>query len=176
MSTRRVCLQESFHFMTAAGDERQLTRWLNNANRFNSVPIDVNVKALVGAHERKARLDGTHGRNIVVQIVKHKRLLMYMFLMAFLWVSEAHYKHLRYDQDLQIADTLTYYGLSFFSTSLAGNKYMNYVLLGLIECPANFASPYLLTWLGRRWFISGANLLAAVSFLLLIFVCEFTFL
>ena len=73
--------------MTAKGDERELTRWIMRANRFNSAKVDVNVKALVGAHERKAKLDNSRDRNIVIQVVKHKRLLVYMFLMAFLWVS-----------------------------------------------------------------------------------------
>jgi OCT family organic cation transporter-like MFS transporter 4/5 len=101
------------------------------------------IIALIAAHIRKAKLDETSNKNIVIQLLRHKRILMYMAIMAFLWIS----------------DTIIYYGLSLFSTQLAGNKYLNYILTGLIEMPSNFASPYLLKILGRRWFISGTHLL-----------------
>jgi OCT family organic cation transporter-like MFS transporter 4/5 len=117
------------------------------------------ILALIAAHLRKAKQDDTTDRNIVIQLFRHKRLLMYMTIMAFLWIS----------------DTIIYYGLSLFSTQLAGNKYLNYVLSGLVEAPSNFASPWLLNVLGRRWFISGTHFLAAFAFLCSVFISEFSF-
>ncbi|KAI6230450.1 Membrane transporter [Aphelenchoides fujianensis] len=133
--------------------ESELNTWLRRANAFGT-KVDVNVKGLIAAHQRKVKMDETKDQNIVLQVVRNRRLLIRMLLMAFLWIS----------------DTLIYYGLSLYSTQLAGNKYVNYVLLGLIEAPSNFASPYFLNVFGRRMFISGTHGLAAIAFLLLIFI------
>ncbi|PIO58113.1 hypothetical protein TELCIR_20457, partial [Teladorsagia circumcincta] len=41
-------------------------------------------------------------------------------------------------------DNFVYFGLSLYSTQLAGNPYTNYLLLGLVELPAYIAGPILL--------------------------------
>ncbi|KAI6181492.1 putative transporter [Aphelenchoides besseyi] len=145
---------ESFHYMVHTGMESELNAWVKKASVFNKHRVEVNVKGLIAAHHQKAKQDTTKDRNIIIQVVKNRRLSIYMLIMAVLWIS----------------DTLIYYGLSLFSTQLAGNKYMNYVLLGLIEAPSNFFSPYFLRVFGRRYFISGTHGLAAIAFLLLIFI------
>ncbi|KAI6204445.1 hypothetical protein M3Y94_00675100 [Aphelenchoides besseyi] len=93
-------------------------------------------------------------KNILIQIIKNRRLLMYFLIMTVVW----------------ICDALIYYGISLYSTQLSGNKYINYVLLGLVEAPSNFFTPWFLKNLGRRLFISGTHFVAAISFLLLIFI------
>lgn len=55
--------------------------------------------------------------------------------------------------------------MSLYSTHLGGaNKYLNFLLLGLIEIPSYLVSPYLLNRLGRRWFVALCHLLAVLSF------------
>ncbi|KAI6231379.1 putative transporter [Aphelenchoides besseyi] len=144
-------LPESFHFMVQQGMEKELIVWLKKANMFNQQPVDVDIKSLIAAQQKKVKLEE---KNILIQIIKNRRLLMYFLIMTVVW----------------ICDALIYYGISLYSTQLSGNKYINYVLLGLVEAPSNFFTPWFLKNLGRRLFISGTHFVAAISFLLLIFI------
>jgi hypothetical protein len=47
------------------------------------------------------------------------------------------------------------------------------VLSGLIEVPSYLISPYLLNKLGRRMFVGLSHILAAIAFVVLIFIREF---
>lgn len=91
--------------------------------------------------------------------------------MAFLWISDT--VNLSTTWTLISKIQIIYYGLSLFSTQLAGNKYVNYVLSGLVEAPSNLVSPWLLNFLGRRFFISSAHLLAAFAFLCYIYISKY---
>jgi hypothetical protein len=71
--------------MISTGMEPELEIWLKRANQFGA-KVDVNIKALIAAHARKAKQDETINKNIVIQLFRHKRLLVYMGIMAFLWI------------------------------------------------------------------------------------------
>uniref|UniRef100_A0A914S9Y1 Uncharacterized protein n=1 Tax=Parascaris equorum TaxID=6256 RepID=A0A914S9Y1_PAREQ len=45
---------------------------------------------------------------------------------------------------LRTSDTFVYFGLSIYTTRIAGNKYWNYALSGLVEVPAYLFAPYAL--------------------------------
>jgi hypothetical protein len=68
------------------------------------------------------------------------------------------------------ANAFVYYGLSVNSTSLGGNKYLNFALVCLVEIPG-----YTLAWvamnrLGRRWSLAGSLLLCSVTCMAAVFV------
>lgn len=47
------------------------------------------------------------------------------------------------------SETLIYYGISLFPTQLSGDKYINYILTGMVEIPSNLVSPFLLKTLNK---------------------------
>ncbi|XP_068622574.1 organic cation transporter protein-like [Battus philenor] len=51
---------------------------------------------------------------------------------------------------LWITCTFVYYGLSINSVSLAGNKYVNFMLVAFVEIPANFVCLFVLDKFGRK--------------------------
>jgi MFS transporter, OCT family, solute carrier family 22 (organic cation transporter), member 4/5 len=55
-------------------------------------------------------------------------LLLYLLVSVFLWT----------------VDSFTYYGLSLFSTQLAGNRYVNFMLVALVEVPSYVFAPFFL--------------------------------
>ncbi|VDM64334.1 unnamed protein product [Angiostrongylus costaricensis] len=63
-------------------------------------------------------------------------------------------------------DNFIYFGLSLYSTKLAGNTYANYLLMGVVELPAYVLSPIFLEKCGRKLVVSGTHLLASICFLL----------
>uniref|UniRef100_A0A6B2ECA8 Putative organic cation transporter protein n=1 Tax=Phlebotomus kandelakii TaxID=1109342 RepID=A0A6B2ECA8_9DIPT len=81
------------------------------------------------------------------EAIKSKTLMIRFAILIYNWITNA----------------FVYYGLSLNSTSLSGNKYLNYALVCLIEIPG-----YTLAWiamnkLGRKWSLSSSLLLCAVT-------------
>ncbi|CAD5228563.1 unnamed protein product [Bursaphelenchus xylophilus] len=150
-------LPESFYFLVSNKKEKELQRWLYNLNRFR-FETSATAEDIISEHSRRHELSemaaAQKKANFFVQLYTHKRLLMFTITMTYLWVCDA----------------ICYYGLSLFSSELAGNKYLNYVLLGLIELPSYFVAPYLLNFFGRRYSISGLHFLAGVGFIGALFV------
>ena len=71
---------------------------------------------------------------------------------------------------LRTANAFVYYGMSVNSTSLGGNKYLNFALVCLVEIPG-----YTLAWiamnrLGRRWSLCGSLLLCTATCVAGVFV------
>jgi hypothetical protein len=65
--------------------------------------------------------DGTHKQRYTFgSIVRSKKMLMNTFVMCSLW----------------FASGVVYYGLSLSTSSLAGDKYVNFFLSGAVEAPA----------------------------------------
>ncbi|XP_067627649.1 organic cation transporter protein isoform X2 [Eurosta solidaginis] len=83
----------------------------------------------------------------VREIFKSKTLLLRYAIMLYIWAINA----------------VVFYGLSLNSTNLSGNKYLNFVLVCLIEIPG-----YTLAWIslrkfGRRIALSGSLFLCAAT-------------
>ena len=73
---------------------------------------------------------------------------------------------------LRAANAFIYYGMSVNSTSLGGNKYLNFALVCLVEIPG-----YTLAWitmnrLGRRRSLCGSLLLCTATCVAAVFVPE----
>ncbi|XP_033637301.1 organic cation transporter protein-like [Asterias rubens] len=62
-----------------------------------------------------------------------------------------------------MVSSMVYYGMSLNSSNLAGDKYLNFFLLGLVEIPGYVVSYFMLEWWGRRPSLSLAHFIAGVS-------------
>ncbi|XP_072034282.1 organic cation transporter protein-like [Amphiura filiformis] len=69
-----------------------------------------------------------------------------------------------------LVNSMVYYGLSLYSSSLAGNKYLNFFLIGLVEIPAYIVIAFTMIWWGRRpsmsVFLLGAGIGCIVTALM----------
>lgn len=106
-----LIVPESFHFMMSKKMEPQLDKWLNKANKPRPI-VTVNAKTLIAEHMRNLLQDTNRDRSLVVQLCAHKKLLLYVVVLSYLWLS----------------DTMLYYGLSLYSSDLAGNK-VHFIIL-----------------------------------------------
>ncbi|XP_037914472.1 organic cation transporter protein isoform X1 [Hermetia illucens] len=61
-----------------------------------------------------------------------------------------------------LANAFVYYGLSLNSTSLSGNKYLNFSLVCLIEIPGYSLAWITMNKIGRRWSLAGSLFLCAI--------------
>ncbi|VDK44831.1 unnamed protein product [Anisakis simplex] len=67
------------------------------------------------------------------------------------------------DEANESSNTFVYFGLSLYVTRIAGNKYLNYVLSGLIEMPAYLFAPPALDNIGRKPVVAWSHFLAGFS-------------
>nr|XP_014100467.1 organic cation transporter protein isoform X2 [Bactrocera oleae] len=137
----------------AAINKRELSlQLLASFKTENCVPPPMPTKSTDnGADSEKLRENGVDGKNeiwrAVCDIFKSKTLLLRYAIMLYIWAINA----------------VVFYGLSLNSTNLSGNKYLNFVLVCLIEIPG-----YTLAWislrkLGRRCALSGSLFLCAAT-------------
>lgn len=61
---------------------------------------------------------------------------------------------------------LLYYGVTLNTTHMAGNKFINYFILALIELPGGWLAGKLVEITGRRWTQAGFFLLCTTSCLI----------
>jgi len=86
-------------------------------------------------------------RYTLLDVVKHPLLRRYSIIMCCLW----------------FVNSLVYYGLSLSTASLAGNRYMNFFLSGLVEIPAYTSCIFILQKWGRRWPLAIFHIIAGVA-------------
>ncbi|CAD5124279.1 DgyrCDS12570 [Dimorphilus gyrociliatus] len=67
---------------------------------------------------------------------------------------------------LVFASNIAYYGLSLMTTSLSGDKYMNFFIVSLLEIPGTVVAIIAMTLIGRRYPLVFFNLFAAVFLIL----------
>ena len=72
----------------------------------------------------------------------------------------------------RLCNTFVYYGLSLFSTSLAGDRYLNFILSGAIELPCYVALYFMVNWVGRRTSVMTFHAIAGVALFTLIGIPE----
>lgn len=58
---------------------------------------------------------------------------------------------------------LLYYGITLNTTSMEGNKFVNYFLLSIIELPSGYLAGVLVEKTGRRWTQAAFFLMCAIS-------------
>ncbi|XP_074649708.1 organic cation transporter protein-like isoform X2 [Tubulanus polymorphus] len=72
---------------------------------------------------------------------------------------------------LWFVNTLVYYGLSLSAAVLAGDRFLNFFLMALVEIPATFCAMFLMeSRAGRRISISSFHGLAGISLIVLVFI------
>ncbi|XP_049308470.1 organic cation transporter protein isoform X1 [Bactrocera dorsalis] len=137
----------------AAINRRELSlQLLASFKTENCVPPPTPTKATDGgADTEKLRENGAGGKNeiwrAVCDIFKSKTLLIRYAIMLYIWAINA----------------VVFYGLSLNSTNLSGNKYLNFVLVCLIEIPGYTLAWICLRKLGRRCALSGSLFLCAAT-------------
>ena len=76
---------------------------------------------------------------------------------------------------LRTANAFVYYGMSVNSTSLGGNKYLNFALVCLVEIPGYSLAWIAMNRLGRRRTLCGSLLLCTATCVMAVFVPQGAF-
>ncbi|CAI5441592.1 unnamed protein product [Caenorhabditis angaria] len=133
---------ESLHYLAGRHKTDDVEKWLN---KIGGAKNDIMACDIVESDPQKDKSLGELWNEIWI----HKMFLVYIFAMTYIW----------------IVDTFIYFGLSFYSTDLAGNIYTNFILMSLVEAPAYILAPIFMNKYGRKSLICGTHILAGLSFL-----------
>ncbi|XP_015509581.2 uncharacterized protein LOC107216806 [Neodiprion lecontei] len=106
--------------------------------------------------QKKGAESKPSGISALRQVLRERVLLLRLMACAFGWIT----------------NTLVYYGLSLQSVTVAGDQYVNFILVALVEIPGNLACWALVDYMGRKPILSGSFFLSGVFCILAIFVPE----
>lgn len=160
-------LDESVRWLLSKGKVNEAVKILKKAARMNKVDISEELNPLYDLQvkskneedkkDQEAKSEdevGNETTNVFKQVLKSKIIRTRVCACSFLWIT----------------CTFVYYGLSINSVSLGGNKYVNFMLVGFVEIPANFVCLMVLDRFGRKkilvvTYILSACLCISLSFL-----------
>ncbi|XP_046556429.1 solute carrier family 22 member 8-like [Haliotis rubra] len=152
-------LEESLRWLVANGNPKQIKKLLKKAARISRVDyqhvLDV-YESLHTGHEQldsKKEQEGTISKeqtaalltepvvqtvddetHSLLDFIKDKRLGLNVAVLWFIWFT----------------DSMTYFGLYFTSDALAGDRFVNVVLLIVVQMPSSVAIYYLVDSVGRK--------------------------
>ncbi|CAG5119143.1 unnamed protein product [Candidula unifasciata] len=125
-------------------------RWLS-ANKKYAQTLGDYQTSMPGKQERLPEALSTIRSQVerysLLDIVRHRSLFVSALIMWFVWIT----------------NSTTYYGLFLTSASLAGNRYLNFILLGLSDLPADILNLFLFAFYGRKPIIMGWLVIAGTG-------------
>ncbi|CAK1581248.1 unnamed protein product [Parnassius mnemosyne] len=140
-------LNESVRWLLSKGRNNEAANVLKKAMKMNNVDLSNDVLAplykLGRAEDFEKVKNETQNEEIqkevkksstFIQVIKSRIIRKRVLVCSFLWIT----------------CTFVYYGLSINSVSLAGNKYINFMLVAFVEIPANFVCLLVLDRYGRK--------------------------
>lgn len=144
-------LNESIRWLLSKGKHDEALVILKKAAKMNNVQLSEHVLAPLQETEKKPKEDkedhDTEPKSsIFMQVIRSSIIKRRLVTCSFLWIT----------------CTFVYYGLSINSVSLAGNKYINFMLVAFIEIPANFVCLFVLDRFGRKRVLIITYLLSAI--------------
>ncbi|KAH0954980.1 hypothetical protein HN011_002710 [Eciton burchellii] len=154
-----LLIPESVRWLLSNDKTEKVEKIYRKMARMNGLQMtDEAIKAFkelnIAKPETKSELVMADERKPIVQVLHSSVILIRLLVCSFCWLT----------------NTFVYYGLSLNSVAFAGDKYVNFMLVAVVEIPA-----YCLTWLltdhiGRKPTLSGAFLLSGAFCLAIQFV------
>lgn len=144
-------LSESFRWYFSKGKYEEGLQVLSRSERFNNVSIpkeyydQVEKQAMRQRDARKSESIESN-QSAFKQLLTSQMIWKRLFICSFLWT----------------ASTLVYYGLSINAIELSGNSYLNYIVVIVVEAPANVCKLIFLDRFGRKRVISTAFFLTGL--------------
>lgn len=146
---------ESIRWLIVNGRRIQTLDTLKRAEKINCVQVSAKTLTAIeeqfnkqmescGTTDRKQPVGMSH---LIKKIFTHRIFLVRMLVCQFAWIANAFVS----------------YGISLSSVSLAGDKYINFVVIALAGIPAMLICYNMMEKCGRRWTLCAALIIGGAS-------------
>lgn len=162
-------LNESVRWLLSKGRNKEALEILRKAAKMNKMELSDQALTPINSPEQEIldniKNEKASGQNNVsetsafMRVVRSSIIRKRVISCSFLWMT----------------CTFVYYGLSINSVSLAGNIYVNFMLVSFIEIPANFCCLFVLDRYGRKKVLITTYILSAILCISLSFLPKGTF-
>lgn len=132
---------ESIRWLMVNGEQEKVVKVLTRAAKINHMEISpssldmISKKFKENMNKKNADCENASKHNSIWNIFSNRRLIIRFLICAFNWITNAFVS----------------YGISLTSVSLAGDKYINFIVIALAGVPAMYVCYMMLEKLGRRW-------------------------
>ncbi|XP_018353872.1 PREDICTED: solute carrier family 22 member 5-like isoform X2 [Trachymyrmex septentrionalis] len=154
-----VLIPESIRWLLTKDEHEKVEKIYRKMARMNGLPVtDEAINTFkeinVDKEETKSKLVTSDERKPIVQVLHSSVILIRLLICSFCWLT----------------NTFVYYGLSLNSVAFAGDKYINFVLVAVVEIPAYCLAWVLTDHIGRKPTLSGSFLLSGAFCLAIQFI------
>ncbi|KAG4067214.1 hypothetical protein HA402_000205 [Bradysia odoriphaga] len=138
---------ESIRWLIVNGHKNRVLKTLARAERINGIRLTQKTIDLIN-QERTGRDNAPIGKvDRITDVLKKRVFLIRLAICTFAWISSAFVS----------------YGISLTSVSLAGDKYVNFVVVAVAGIPAMVLCYFMMEWFGRRWTLFSSLLIGGTS-------------
>ncbi|XP_011050377.1 PREDICTED: LOW QUALITY PROTEIN: solute carrier family 22 member 5-like [Acromyrmex echinatior] len=139
-----LLIPESIRWLLIKNEHKKVEKIYRKMARMNGLPVtDEAINTFkeinVDKEEAKSKLVTSDERKPIVQVLHSSVILIRLLICSFCWLT----------------NTFVYYGLSLNSVAFAGDKYINFVLVAVVEIPAYCLAWVLTDHIGRKPTLSG---------------------
>lgn len=152
-------IPESSRWLLSRGKYKEVSQNLSKIIKINKVVLPDDMKDVLENRPEFIKndidpntvYDKNDPEKKIVQILKYPKMLLWIVACAICWA----------------ASIMVYYGLSYTSVDIGGNKFMNYILVSLADTPGQIITFIYVDRIGRRklliitFFTSGVALMIA---------------
>ncbi|KZC09576.1 Solute carrier family 22 member 21 [Dufourea novaeangliae] len=152
-------IPESVRWLLANGKHDKVEKIYRKMARLNGLQIS---EEAIGAFkdlnmvksEKTEQAAVTEKKSPIMQILNSSVMMTRLVACSFCWLT----------------NTFVYYGLSLNSVAFAGDKYLNFILVAVVEIPAYFMTWFMTDYVGRKATLSSSFMLSGVFCLAIQFV------
>ncbi|KYN07327.1 Solute carrier family 22 member 5, partial [Cyphomyrmex costatus] len=154
-----LVIPESVRWLLSKNKHKEVHKIYHKMARMNGLQVTdeaINTfkELSIAKVKTKSELVASDKRKPIVQVLYSSVILIRLLICSFCWFTNG----------------FVYYGLSLNSVSLAGDKYINFILIAVVEIPAYYLSCILNNYIGRKPTLSSAFLLSGAFCLASLFI------
>ncbi|KAJ6636135.1 Solute carrier family 22 member 6-A [Pseudolycoriella hygida] len=144
------CIPESVRWLMSKGQNQKALKIIYKAAKTNRVELSSStldsMYEFSGSEANETNKVNASKSSPFLLAIKSKVLVVRFLICCFCWFTNG----------------FVYYGISIHAVSLAGNKYVNFILISFAEVPAIIITYFLMQHFRRKWSLQLAMLVCAV--------------
>lgn len=151
-------IPESVRWLMSKGQNKKALKIIHKAAKTNQVVLSHSTLESLYEVSYSSVMNDRKNTDSYVQAFRSKILIIRFLSCCFCW----------------LANGFVFFGISIHAVSLAGNKYVNFMLISLAEVPAIIITYFSMQNCGRKWSLALAMFVSAIVCIAAEFVYDYS--